>query len=173
MMFLWSNARATERPALCNRRKTLMKKVVAILLLVSFGALILVIAGCGGGSTSSEAPADVVKQFLDANKAKNVDGLFGTLSKASQKSLNKADLKKAASSAPTVSYTYALAKPSVKGSNATVVASITEGQTKSDVTFYLVQEGGAWKIDLQKSLGGSQAQTPSQSAVQSGVQPSP
>jgi limonene-1,2-epoxide hydrolase len=144
------------------KKKTVAIILVPVVLLLATGALVAALAGCGGGSSTSSSgtPAAVVKQFMDANKNKDVNTLYKTLDKASQKVLSKADMQKAAAQSSTpATYTYKVGKTAINGNTASVDVTVSQGGTDSSATFALVKEGGAWKVDVGKTFGSSSGTT--------------
>lgn len=135
-----------------------MKKTVIWACALMLAGLV-VLAGCGGSSKDSGAtPEETVKKFFDANIAMDVDALWLTLSKESQETLDKEQMKEAASQpGAKANYTYKIGKTDTKGDSATVEVTLTEGSQEFPVTMSLVKEGGAWKVDFLKSFGASQA----------------
>lgn len=151
-------------------KRTTVWACVALL----FAGFILV-AGCGGsgGGGGGGTPQDTVKKFLDSNISMDVDALWGTLTKESQKTLDKAQMKDAAAKQEKkAEYTYKIGKTNIKGDTATVEAALTEGTQSFPVTFNLMKEGGSWKIDFLKTFGGGQTgEQPAETTPSTGTTP--
>lgn len=135
-------------------KRTTVWACVALLL-----AGFILVAGCGssGGGGGGATPQDTVKKFLDANIKMDVDALWETLTKESQQKLDKAQMKEAAGqTGAKVSYTYKFGKTDIKGNNATVAVTLTQGEQTFPVTVSLIKEGGVWKVDFLKTFGSTQ-----------------
>ncbi|MBN2168832.1 MAG: nuclear transport factor 2 family protein [Actinobacteria bacterium] len=137
-----------------------MKRVVilgCILLLAFSSALLAGCGGSGGGGGNDEAQVKAVaEKFMEATVAFDAEALGEVITETDLKSEDyqqaKEDSKQYADvDIGSMDIKYEIGKVEIDGDEATVNASMSFGEEKSNGTIYLVKENGEWKVDLEKT----------------------
>lgn len=134
-----------------------IKRVAVAALALTAAAVV----GCGGSdSTSGDAgdPGDTVQAFFDATKAKDAGAACATLAKESMNlaaagagSCEEVLQKAMDSERSDVPDSIEIGDVTTDGDTATVPVTDSDGESTE---FRLINEGGAWKIDLASALSG-------------------
>lgn len=123
----------------------MVRKVVVLACILSLLVSAAVLAGCGGGSSSSQTPEQVMQAFFTAVKNKDVNTAWNMLSSDSQKTIgSKSTWKMIQPQSGSLNYT--IGKTTVNGNEATVNVTISLGTYKDSADMPLVKENGVWKV---------------------------
>ncbi|MFH1149023.1 MAG: hypothetical protein V1748_00960 [Actinomycetota bacterium] len=129
-----------------------MKRVMVPLLALMLIAGAVVAVGCGGGSSSKSGdPEATVEQFMKSTMAEDADATYELLSSESQKGVeNKEDLVEGAGDQIA---DWSVGEATQKGNTARVKVTMKMKGVEQELTFdvVLVEEGGAWKINLEET----------------------
>jgi len=124
-----------------------MRKVIVLACILSLLVPVVVLAGCGGGSTS-QTPEQVAKAFFAAYAKKDATTSWNLLSANSLKQgKSKADWEKFLKDT-TIPENITVDKVTVNGDKATAKVTGTFSGKASTVTVPLVKENGVWKVDM-------------------------
>jgi Domain of unknown function (DUF4878)/Protein of unknown function (DUF2950) len=127
----------------------MMRKSVVLACILSILVSAIVLVGCGGGGSSSQAPEQAAKAFFKAYEKKDTDTAWNMLSantKNTTGSKGKAALESFLKKLSNTKFT--VRKVTINGDKATAEVTVTASGNTSTETVPLVKENGAWKVDI-------------------------
>ena len=134
-----------------------MKKASALAGICIVIAALIVTAGCGGGGESGATPKQVVEEYMNAALEKDVDTVYGLLSKEDKEQISLEDLRaEAETELEDVEFSYTIGDEEVDGDEASVEVILSvdyaEGEDEEvPQTINLVKEDGEWKVSFGDS----------------------
>jgi Domain of unknown function (DUF4878) len=131
-----------------------MRKLVVLACILSLFIPIVVLVGCGSGS-SAQTPQQVTLAYFDTLSKKDANGSWNALSVESQKKVGtKSDWETALKQVLTKDKYIAqvtTGKTTINGNTATVEVTGTVDGKATTESIPLIKENGVWKIDATKT----------------------